>query len=257
MMRWFGVNKHPEEDLSAYLDGELSSREASRLESHLSTCEHCGVLLEELRDVRSMLVSLPEFEPKRSFVLGAEYAAPRQAAAPSARPERRSPFVFAPAVALTLLVALVGIDLAGTTGNGGSRGDALTSMAGDMREAADDGALQRTTEQPRAPSSGAGAGAGAAETPASGALAPATGQESAPPSASPRAIEPFVAPGEKAEAEGAGVASSVEPAGDASGEATGGPSTLRLLQLLAASAFVSSLFWVAVRPRLVSRGDLT
>lgn len=50
--------------LSAYLDGELSSRQRKQVEKHLSKCEECSVLLEELREVSESVASLRQEAPE-------------------------------------------------------------------------------------------------------------------------------------------------------------------------------------------------
>ncbi|NBD24976.1 anti-sigma factor family protein [Paenibacillus glycinis] len=42
------MDKHPEEQLSAYLDDELNPDERRKVEDHLATCASCQALLEEL-----------------------------------------------------------------------------------------------------------------------------------------------------------------------------------------------------------------
>ncbi len=49
--------------LSAYLDGELDRDSHGLVEAHLDTCGHCRAALEELRQVKSALQSLPVVEP--------------------------------------------------------------------------------------------------------------------------------------------------------------------------------------------------
>ena len=114
MINWF--RRRPAhlsaEALSAYLDGELSSGRAARARSHLAACERCQARLDELRSLKSLLSGLPRTAASRSFVL-----TPEQAGLPARRREARSviraPVInFAPAVALTLLVALLAVDFA-------------------------------------------------------------------------------------------------------------------------------------------------
>ncbi|QHW29567.1 hypothetical protein GZH47_01105 [Paenibacillus rhizovicinus] len=42
------MTKHPEEQLSAYLDDELTQDERKEIEAHLETCESCQELLEAM-----------------------------------------------------------------------------------------------------------------------------------------------------------------------------------------------------------------
>jgi predicted anti-sigma-YlaC factor YlaD len=55
--------------LSAYVDGELSPRERSRVKAHLRTCALCQTELRELRWTKSVLQQAPAVELPRSFVL--------------------------------------------------------------------------------------------------------------------------------------------------------------------------------------------
>lgn len=55
--------KHPEADLSAYLDGALSPEEATRVAAHLATCPACRAVVEDLRAVRTLIRSAPEPDP--------------------------------------------------------------------------------------------------------------------------------------------------------------------------------------------------
>jgi anti-sigma factor RsiW len=50
---------HLGEELSAYLDGELSGVEARKVTSHLAGCDECRDSLGELIDIRARLRSLP------------------------------------------------------------------------------------------------------------------------------------------------------------------------------------------------------
>lgn len=60
--------QHPEEQLSAYLDGALEPDERTGLETHLAACAHCRSRLAELREVGRLLAALPERAPRRSLV---------------------------------------------------------------------------------------------------------------------------------------------------------------------------------------------
>src|SRR5690606_6111425 len=129
---WFRRNEHDEEQLSAYLDGELTARQTENVESHLRTCDACSALLEELRETSALLSAMPAQLPRRSFVLGAEYA--QAPAKEAARPARRSNFVFAPAIALSVFVALLFVDL-GNFSSTSSNEDASMLTAATSREA--------------------------------------------------------------------------------------------------------------------------
>ena len=53
---------HPSELISAYLDGELSADEHSKLSQHLGTCGECAAELEEVQVVRAAVRALPVVE---------------------------------------------------------------------------------------------------------------------------------------------------------------------------------------------------
>ncbi|MGH2514277.1 MAG: anti-sigma factor family protein, partial [Ktedonobacterales bacterium] len=70
------------EQLSTYLDGELSDAERKQVEAHLVTCAECQRELAELRQVRKLLRALPTPDLPRSFTLPvAEHATARHAPA--------------------------------------------------------------------------------------------------------------------------------------------------------------------------------
>jgi hypothetical protein len=145
-MAWFRRAAHPEEQLSAYVDGELDARARRRVEAHLAGCDACSALLAELQVTKSMLAALPRQEPRRSFRLGPQYAAqPRPVA-------RRSAWTFAPAAALTVLVALLAVDLAGLSSSSNDAGSFSTAGAS-RPESADKAAGGQTLNAPDVPKS--------------------------------------------------------------------------------------------------------
>jgi anti-sigma factor RsiW len=328
-MAWFRRSAHPEEELSAYVDGELGERARRAVERHLAGCEACSTLLEELQDTKALVRELPRPVLRRSLTLGPEFAAePRPEPAP-----RRSPFVFAPAVALTVLVALLFVDAIDTTG-GSQQSDAGFSSAGSTASraaepeagggqalesanaAADEetapGAADTATggdeEAPREPadaSSQAAAGAEPEDTsptgggvasadsagPSVAAEAVATPEAALAPPSQDAAPEPELTPEERplaaeaAESDGDDTAEEAAPGEvapqpqvtadedaaeavvgepaeapqDASpqieaDDSSGGPSTLRILEIAAAVAFGLSLAAVFL-PRIVGRSE--
>src|SRR5258705_477203 len=74
------------EQLSAFLDGELSEGERVALERHLQRCAACQRALAELRQVRALLRALPVPALPRSFTLPDSGAVPE-----SLRPAARRP----------------------------------------------------------------------------------------------------------------------------------------------------------------------
>ena len=59
------------ETLSSYLDGQLSSADAARLEGRLRTDPEMRSVLQDLRGARSLLRQLPVFAPLPTFALEA------------------------------------------------------------------------------------------------------------------------------------------------------------------------------------------
>jgi anti-sigma factor RsiW len=70
--------------LSAYLDGELPSRAALRLENHLSTCPSCQTQAERLRQVWHALSATGEIRPSPQFQSGVWNAIDAAATSPAA-----------------------------------------------------------------------------------------------------------------------------------------------------------------------------
>jgi hypothetical protein len=99
-----------EESLSAYLDGELTPAEKSRVEEHLQECQACAQNLATLRQTVSLLKELPEKRAPRSFAIRPASVKVKRAAAPPAW--GYGLLKGATAMAALLLVLLVGGDLA-------------------------------------------------------------------------------------------------------------------------------------------------
>jgi hypothetical protein len=59
---------HPFGDLSAYLDGALSSEARAAVQAHLDTCALCRTRLAELRGTARLIAALPMPVPSRSLV---------------------------------------------------------------------------------------------------------------------------------------------------------------------------------------------
>jgi anti-sigma factor RsiW len=59
---------HPFGDLSAYLDGALSSEAWASVQAHLDTCALCRTRLAELRGTARLIAALPAPVPSRSLV---------------------------------------------------------------------------------------------------------------------------------------------------------------------------------------------
>ena len=59
---------HPFGDLSAYLDGALSSEARASVQAHLDTCALCRTRLADLRGTAQLIAGLPKLVPSRSLV---------------------------------------------------------------------------------------------------------------------------------------------------------------------------------------------
>jgi hypothetical protein len=222
-------SEHPTEDeLSGFLDGVLTPGRRAEVSRHLAGCEACSRGLEELRSVKALLAGLPQAAPSRSFTLGPEHA--REVARPAAG---RSPLAFAPAVALTLFVALIGVEMA--LPQGGVSFDRLTT-ANESASREEDGALQQQPAVARD-----SAGAAEAPMPAIAPPAPTTGESqgfSQPTSPAPGPLSDS-ADDAKGAAGSGGVAS--QPSVALEAEEDDDRTWLRLLQAGALTAFVGSL----------------
>jgi anti-sigma factor RsiW len=73
------------EEINAWLDGEGTTSELERVETHLATCAECAREAEDFRTVKNMLGALGEAELPRSFTLPAEFAQPAPLASPATR----------------------------------------------------------------------------------------------------------------------------------------------------------------------------
>jgi hypothetical protein len=59
---------HLDEELSAYLDGELDEAGYQHAYHHLSTCAHCQAQLDEINRVRTVIRTAPPVDPPFGFV---------------------------------------------------------------------------------------------------------------------------------------------------------------------------------------------
>lgn len=99
------ISPRDQEMLSAYLDGQLSSKDIARLQARLKDERQMQVALEELRMTREALRSLPRLRAPRSFTLTPEMVSRRTAARRTAAGRPAYPvFGFASLVASLLLV---------------------------------------------------------------------------------------------------------------------------------------------------------
>ncbi len=104
------------EQLSTFLDREVSAEERAQWEAHLSTCPQCQQELVGLRQTAALLHALPQPTLPRSFVLPLEAARPvaiPQAVAPTpirlARRRTLNPYVRGVLRTMSALAAVIGV----------------------------------------------------------------------------------------------------------------------------------------------------
>src|SRR5690348_3119334 len=90
-----GKHARLREQLSAYIDDELSPPERFEVEHHLEACPECRSELEDLRTIASATSMLPEVPPLRSFAIGPDATA--TAVMPRARSDAAATAVIASA----------------------------------------------------------------------------------------------------------------------------------------------------------------
>jgi hypothetical protein len=242
-MQFWNRGGHPSEaELSALLDHELPERRWQSVTAHLSECEACAARLSGLESTKALIAGLTQSQPSRSFVLGREYE--------RAPPARLGALAFVPAAALSLFLAALALDVAGSIdfsvsdGSSGAGAPFLASKsAEDRAENSAAGAAEPAMApapmqaQPGAADQFADIGRPGAATPAAESARTLTAPTPPPPGQSvdsaARADEREGAP---------------EEPGALSRESTGSESRdwLRLLQLGALTVFVISLapiFW--------------
>jgi len=105
---WTTEHRRCQEDLSAFLDGQLTPSDRARVQRHLKECADCRADLDALRHTVSLLRAVPALKPPRSFVLPVTEARRQRQAR-----RQRLAYVYlqaATAVATVLLVLVVSGD---------------------------------------------------------------------------------------------------------------------------------------------------
>lgn len=74
-MFWFNRHRRLRDQLSVYIDGQLTAAETEALEHHLAACVDCRQALEDIRVTVLALRDLPSVEVPRSFALRPEQVA--------------------------------------------------------------------------------------------------------------------------------------------------------------------------------------
>src|SRR5512136_3479604 len=99
---------HDMEILSAFLDGEISPSEKTRLETRLQSEPGLAAALQELRQTRALLRRTPKRHAPRNFTL-----TPRMAGIRPPVPRLVPAFSWASAVAMLLFLVTLGVNLVG------------------------------------------------------------------------------------------------------------------------------------------------
>lgn len=119
-MLWFKSHRRFQEQLSAYIDGELPEKDALALDAHVESCDACAREFEELRLASAALQELPDVEAPRSFKLSpADVARP---AAPAVHSLNSGLRLTGAGLAAALAILLV-LDTGGIVGGGRSARD--------------------------------------------------------------------------------------------------------------------------------------
>lgn len=94
------------EELSAYLDGELEPDRAASVDAHLTSCEECSALLEELRATHDALASLGGLSAPDDFVASVQRTIEARSRGRFFRPPSGLDRLPYEAVAVTMVVML-------------------------------------------------------------------------------------------------------------------------------------------------------
>src|SRR5215212_8007439 len=144
------------EDISAYVDEELSPAETSRVYIHLQSCDDCRALADDMRATQTLMRTLPLVSAPREFTLGPEFdvTPSRQ---PAYNAPKRSWFNFMPAVAMSaaVLMLLVFADLSslslGGAGDSSSNAGGTSSAGRTVQDAAKSSAQESANAPPAQP----------------------------------------------------------------------------------------------------------
>jgi hypothetical protein len=104
------MSPHPESnELSAYLDGELSESERARIEGHLATCAECTSTLEDVRTAMIAMKALPPAEMSREQIQALDAALDKASREPPIPARARARRWMAAAVAVAAVAAAVAV----------------------------------------------------------------------------------------------------------------------------------------------------
>lgn len=207
--------RHPRADLSAYLDSELTSAANQRLEAHIASCAPCATHLEELREARSVLRSIPEAPAPRSFALTPEMARDARPVRQALPARRVQPLVNGLRMTSAgLAVALAVVVVIGVSGGGSESSDdsGLASLrVNDSTEQYSADAPTASMDLLHSDGSGGDAGAASTQTP----LTSAADDDGLVPGSAPGSAGSVGGAGDIPPATGGSLSVPTEPAGPA------------------------------------------
>src|SRR2546426_9142537 len=118
-MLWFNRHQRHRNNLSAYVDRQLSTREMEGLEAHLEACDTCRLELAGLRTLAAAIRDLPQAYVPRAFTLS-PYQAAEPTTAKQMRPASLQRWRLAGAAAAAALAFVLVIDASDVRIRGGS-----------------------------------------------------------------------------------------------------------------------------------------
>lgn len=151
------THQHLDTDaLSAFLDERLDGEQREEAAGHIAICPDCRRELRELRATVDLLRGLPQYRPRRSFVLGNEYAHPVR----TSRLVRFLPLLpvlrAATVAALLLLFGVGAADVLTEVGNDSNSGN--SNLTAQSRDASGETALLPAPNETIEVGDGTGAG---------------------------------------------------------------------------------------------------
>lgn len=149
--------RHPirDDELNAYVDGELAAGARARVDAHLEGCAACRETVSSLRSLRGALGALPRDEHRRSFVVREADVLPRATPWPAnGYPLAARLLSGVTVMAVLTFAALVSLDAAGGRSETSGSPSAMQSLAEDSASsrnglgAAQTPAIQFQSDQP-------------------------------------------------------------------------------------------------------------
>src|SRR5438445_1895113 len=120
-MLWFNRHSRHRNNLSAYVDEQLSTPETRALETHLEACDHCRLELAGLRTLAAAFRDLPQAHVPRSLTLSPDQVA-EPAMSKQMRPASLQRWRLAGAAMAAALALVLVIDASDVSIRGGSNG---------------------------------------------------------------------------------------------------------------------------------------